>query len=130
VRPASQAPASPSQVEGKHAAGYVLPETTALAVIGGVDLLSTVYLLATGQAVEANALMRWVLHVAGPTGLVVCKATLLAGPLAVAEISRQKHPEFVRAALRVGIAAYALIYLAAFARYNLPALLSGMGPLD
>lgn len=95
---------------------YVLPETTALALIGGVDLLSTVYLIATGQATEANPLMSGLLHRLGPTGLITAKALLLAIPLAVAEMARRRRPQFVRAALRVGIAAYLFLWVYAMAR--------------
>lgn len=98
---------------------YVLPETTIVALIGGVDLLSTAYLVTTGQAHEANPLMAAVLQAYGPWGFSFAKFLALAIPLSVAEIARRYRPAFVRAALRVAIAAYVLAYTLAFIRYNL-----------
>src|SRR5689334_3154180 len=94
--------------------GFVLPETTLLALLGCVDLLSTIYFLATGQAREANPLMQSVLVQTGPKGFVLVKALFLGGPLVIAEIARREHPEFVRKALRIGIAAYALLLIFAY----------------
>jgi hypothetical protein len=101
------------------AARYVLPETTALAAIGCLDLLSTVYLLATHQAHEANPWMSGILTSFGPGGFVAFKALLLGGPLAIAEIARRKREAFVRTWLRIGIALYLGFYALFFLRYNL-----------
>jgi hypothetical protein len=98
---------------------YVLPETTVLAIVGCVDLVSTVYLIATGQAQEANPLMAGLLTAFGPRGLVAAKFLLLAVPLAIAEIARKKKPAFVRTALRIGLLLYLMIYTVSFIRYNL-----------
>lgn len=98
---------------------YVLPETTLLVVIGGLDLLSTVYLLATGKAHEANPLFAGLLNTVGVLGFILFKALMLAVPLTIAELARRRHPEFVRTALRIGIAAYVVLYLAAYLRFNL-----------
>ncbi len=97
----------------------MLPETTALAVIGCLDLLSTVYLVATNQAHEANPLFGSILLHTGPRGFVAAKAAFIAGPLMIAEIARKDRPEFVRWALRVCIALYLGMYGLAFLRYNL-----------
>lgn len=105
----------PTELRGR----YVLPETTALVVIGGLDLLYTVFLVATHQAREANPLFSWLLNNVGPTGFVVFKALMLALPLAVAEFARGKHPAFVRQALRVCLVLYLSIYIFSFVRYNL-----------
>jgi len=98
--------------------GYVLPETTIIAVIGCLDLLTTIFLIATGQAHEANPLMAGLLNSFGPGGLIGAKFALLAGPLIIAETARKKNPEFVRTALRIGIILYITLYVVAFARYN------------
>jgi hypothetical protein len=99
-------------------AGYVLPETTALALIGCVDLVTTIALIATGQAGEANPLMANLLHGYGPGGLILGKVALLAGPLVVAELARKRNPAFVRAALRIGIVLYLTLYVVGFSRIN------------
>ena len=97
-------------------AGFVLPETTILALLGCFDLLSTIYFLATGQAREANPFMQQVLMETGPKGFVLVKALFLGGPLVIAEIARRERPEFVRKALRLGIVAYALLLIVAYTK--------------
>lgn len=110
VVPAVEPPAPSSR--------YVLPETTALALIGCVDLIVTVALIAPGRAREANPVMASLLEMFGPWGFVIGKALFLAIPLLIAEYARKRHPEFVRRALRVGILLYVGIYLLLFVRYN------------
>ncbi len=94
---------------------FVLPETTILAVTGLLDLLSTLYLIGTGQAHEANPLMAGIFAQYGAAGFALFKAIALGIPLTIAELARKKHPQFVRNALRLGIVGYlgmyALIYL-------------------
>jgi hypothetical protein len=75
---------------------YVLPETTALVVIGCLDLLSTVYLVGTKRASELNPLMLWLLQTFGSNGFVLGKALLLGIPLMIAERARRHNPAFVR----------------------------------
>ena len=98
---------------------YVLPETVLLMVIGCLDLLSTVYFIATKQAVEANPIFGVLLHVTGPWGFVLFKALFLAIPLTVAELARRHNEPFVRSALRMGIILYLGLYAIAFARSNI-----------
>jgi uncharacterized membrane protein len=102
---------------------YVLPETTLLMVLGLLDMLSTIYLLATGQAHEANPLFDGILHTFGPIGFILFKALLLGGPLALAEWARRHNEPFVRSALRLGILLYIGFYLINVARLNLHYLL-------
>src|SRR5438105_2321576 len=93
---------------------YVLPETTVMAVIGCIDLLTTVYLIGSGEAREANPLFAQLLWMLGPRAFVAAKALLLAGPLTVAEMARRRNPIFVRAALRIGIILYLGLYAYGF----------------
>jgi len=102
----------------QRAKGFVLPETIALAMIGCCDLMFTIYLLATGQAWEANPLMASILHSAGPHAFIAIKGLLLAGPLAVAEFARREREGFVRAALRIGIILYLTMFAVAYIRNN------------
>src|SRR3984957_20229049 len=97
---------------------YVLPESTLLVVIGGLDLISTIYLLATNRAHEANPLFATLLNSFGVIGFIVFKALMLGIPLTIAELARHRHPKFVRTALRIGIAAYVCLYLVAYLRNN------------
>ena len=90
---------------------FVLPETTALAVIGCLDLLSTLYFIGRGEAHEANPFMASILQNYGATGFAAFKALALGVPLTVAELARRKHPDFVRNALRFGIVGYLGMYL-------------------
>ena len=101
---------------------YVLPETTILMVIGALDLLSTIYFVATKQAMEANPLFAWLLR-AGPWPFVIFKALFLAGPLTIAELARKHNEQFVRLALRMGIILYLGFYAIGFARSNAARLL-------
>src|ERR1041385_8812901 len=97
---------------------YVLHETTALVVIGCADLLLTIYLIATRQAMEANPLMQAIGRVTGVWGFVAFKALMLAVPLTIAEYARRHNPKFVRSALRMGLILYvgmlAIAYLPRF----------------
>lgn len=102
---------------------YVLPETTLLMVIGLLDMLSTIYLLATGQMREGNPLFDAILHTFGPVGFIAFKALLLGGPLALAEWARKHNEPFVRSALRMGVLLYVGFYLINVARLNLHTLL-------
>ena len=97
----------------------VLPETTALVVIGAVDLLTTIFWIARGEAFEANYLFNIILKDYGPTGFCIAKALLLGLPLAVAEAARKQNERFVRIALRICIVAYVLLYVRSFVMSNL-----------
>ena len=88
-------------------------------VIGLLDMLSTLFFLATGQAREANPLFDGILRTFGPLGFVVFKAVMLGGPLTLAEWARKHNEPFVRSALRIGILLYVGFYLLNFARLNL-----------
>jgi len=114
------APSRSAQGSGPagHGDGYVLPETTALAMIGCIDLVTTVFLIGSQQAGEANPLMAGLLQAYGPGGLIAGKFLLLAGPLIVAELARKKNPRFVKSALQAGIILYITLYIIGFTRLN------------
>lgn len=97
---------------------YVLPETTVLMVLGLLDMLTTIFFLATGQAREANPLFDGILHAFGPLGFIAFKALLLGGPLTLAEWARKRNEPFVRSALRLGILLYVGLYIINFLRFN------------
>ncbi len=91
-----------------------------MAAVALADLLYTSYLLAAGKAYEANPLMAGALRAWGPTGFVAAKAALVAVPLAIAEYLRSHNPRFVRAMLRVALAAYLILWLGGIAAINAP----------
>jgi hypothetical protein len=97
----------------------VLPETTTVVVIGAVDLVTTLFWLARGEAFEANYLFNIILMDYGPFGFIVAKALLLALPLTVAELARKQNERFVRLALRVCIILYLGFYVMSFVNHNL-----------
>jgi hypothetical protein len=94
----------------------VLTETKILAAVGCLDLLTSVYFLATGMAYEANPLMASILEHMGPRNFVTAKALLLGAPLVIAEMARRRRPFFVRAALRLCIVLYACMLAIAYLR--------------
>ena len=98
---------------------YVLPETVAIVVIAGVDLLTTIFWLARGEAREANYLFNIILHDYGPLGFILAKALLIALPLTVAELARKHNERFVKLALRVCAVMYVLLYIRSFVLSNL-----------
>ena len=87
-------------------------------LIGCLDLVTTIALIASGRAMEANPFMASLLHAYGPLGLILGKVCLLAGPLVVAELARKRNPAFVRGALRVAILLYLTLYFVGFLRLN------------
>ena len=101
---------------------YVLPETVLLTLIGCLDLLSTIYFVATKQAFEANPLFARLLYL-GPWLFTLAKALFLAIPLAFAEYARRHNEQFVRLALRLGIILYLGLYAIAFAKSNIAQML-------
>ena len=96
----------------------VLPETSAMAAIGCVDLLYTVYLVGTQKASEMNPLVAGIFNLTGPWGFVISKAALIGIPLGVAEYARRREERFTRFALRIGILLYLGFYAALWLRYN------------
>lgn len=92
-------------------------ETWALALICAADMLLTAWLVGTGQAKEANPIMRFYLDL-GTSVFVAMKTLLFIAPLFVLELIRQRRPRFVRALLRVGIALYLIIYCMGVLRVN------------
>lgn len=116
-------PTTPSAKEAPDSR-FVLPETRALAILGCFDLLTTVYLLATHKAHEANPVMGTILADFGPFGFAALKALLLAVPLTIAELARKHSPVFVPRALRVGLITYVVLLLFAY-KDLLTALIEG-----
>ncbi|MCC6730653.1 MAG: hypothetical protein IT208_15075 [Chthonomonadales bacterium] len=94
-------------------------ESWLLVLIGGADLVSTLWLVRAGQAVEANPLMGYFLD-RGVLPFVAAKMVLLACPLAVLEVARRRRPRFVTSMLRLGIVLYVGFYSAVVWHTNAP----------
>ncbi len=89
----------------------LLRETWIVGILATLDCLSTIYLLHTGKAVEANpflaSVISWSL-----TAFFFVKMSFVIAPLAGLERIRRipgKEP-FVKRIMRLGLAAYLVIY--------------------
>ena len=74
-----------------------------------LDMISTVWLVTSGMAGEANPVMDFYLN----TGLfwfILMKSLLVIAPVFVLELLRTRRPRFIRGLLRAGIALYLLCY--------------------
>jgi hypothetical protein len=84
-------------------------ETWALALICAADMVLTAWLVGTGQAKEANPIMRFYLDL-GTSVFVAMKTLLFVAPLFVLELIRRRRPRLVQTLLRLGIALYLIVY--------------------
>jgi len=94
------------------------PETCFLAALCLLDLATTCFWIKYRDAAEGNPLMAWYLQTGGTPAFVAIKIVLFALPLFVAEWARRARPQFVRAALRLGIVAYLALYGTGVAHVN------------
>ncbi len=84
-------------------------ESYILGAICMLDMFSTILLVRSGRAIEANpVLIPFMVH--GIGCFFVAKTMLFVVPLFALELLRNKRPLFVKKMLRVGIAAYLLSY--------------------
>ncbi|MCW3054778.1 MAG: hypothetical protein JWN14_3948 [Chthonomonadales bacterium] len=92
----------------------LLRETWIIGIVATLDCLSTIYLLYTGKAVEANPFLAAVVAWSMPAFFVV-KMSFVIAPLGGLErIRRMPGKErFVKLVMRGGLAAYAVIYFGA-----------------
>ena len=87
-------------------------ESYVILAICFLDLVLTLWLVTTSEAVEGNPLMAFYLD-HGWVPLVAAKVVLVGFPIFIAEWARRHSPRFVRRMLRFAIAAYIGIYLIA-----------------
>jgi hypothetical protein len=88
----------------------IIWELRLLALVCLLDLISTVWLLKTGRAIEANPVMEFYLARGGTLCFVAIKAFLFLAPLVVLEQIRKKRPQFIRMLFRTYLAAYVVLY--------------------
>lgn len=83
-------------------------------LLGGLallDMLSTLYLMRAGVVVEANPVLAAYASVS-PLAFVVAKLLMTVPQLVLLECIARRYPLLVRRYGRLGIAAYALVYVA------------------
>ncbi len=85
-------------------------EVLALLFLCSLDMYSTVYWVATGQATEANPLLAWTFHL-HPLLFVLIKAATFLPTLVLAAHMAQRHPHVVTFLLRGVLFAYIAIYI-------------------
>lgn len=88
---------------------HISRESYVLGAICAADMISTILLVRSGRAIEANPLLTPFME-RGLVCFFFAKSMLFMVPLFALELLRNKRPEFVKKMLRVGIAAYVLSY--------------------
>ena len=84
-------------------------EAAALSALCLADMGSTIWLVKSGLAVEANPIVGFYMS-HGTWVFAAAKVFMLVGPLIVLEWVRQKKPLFVRNMMRAGLVLYMLVY--------------------
>jgi hypothetical protein len=84
-------------------------ETLILLLISYVDMMTTLYWVSTGAAVEANPLLQWTFE-HHPVAFVIVKMLATLPAIVLAPKLAQKHPTFTIWLLRAVIAAYIGVY--------------------
>jgi hypothetical protein len=84
-------------------------EGALILLIGGTDLITTVWLVHLHGAAEGNPMMRFFLA-QGVVAFAAVKAAFCLGPVVFLEWARRHRPILVRRALRIAIALYACAY--------------------
>ncbi len=102
-------------------------ESLLLATICVADLITTLWFVRDGNAMEANPIMRHYLEL-GIWPFVVAKSAMVLGPLVILEWARTRRPRFVTSMLRLGILLYLGSYGAVVWRINQPDQYDNMTP--
>lgn len=96
----------------------ILPANALLIAVGLADLLSTLFWLKTGQAIEVNPVMAAVLH-AGLGAFILVKLSTLAAYVGVVEwYRRRRNPAFARLVGSITLFGYVGIYAICFCCVN------------
>jgi hypothetical protein len=88
----------------------ILPETAILLLICMADMIQTVYVVGSGQAIEANPVLAAAMDYS-PWAFMGLKSVTFLAPLGAVELLRPRSPNFIRLALRLGALAYLAVYL-------------------
>jgi uncharacterized membrane protein len=96
----------------------ILPANALLIAVGLADLLSTLFWLRTGQAIEMNPVMAAVLH-AGLGAFILVKLSTLVAYVSVVEwYRRHRNPAFARLVGSITLIGYVGIYAISFCFVN------------
>ena len=102
----------------KSLARLILPANASVAMLGLVDLVTTVVWLRAGLAVEFNPVMSFVLRAGIPTFVVVKLITLGSYVLVVEWYRRNRSERFARATGLATLVAYLSLYVVSFCCVN------------
>lgn len=94
-----------------------------------LDLVATIWLVATRRAIEGNPVMSFYLD-QGWFALIAAKTLLIVFPIFIAEWGRRYRPTFVRRALRLAIVVYLGVYLTAFINLDVMASVRSISSAD
>lgn len=97
---------------------HVLPANAVLLAVGLADLVSTVFWVSTGRAVEVNPIMAAVLRL-GIWPFVAAKLSTLAAYVGVLEwYRRRRNPVFARLVGNLTLSCYIAVYAVSFVIVN------------
>ncbi|MGB9619363.1 MAG: DUF5658 family protein [Armatimonadota bacterium] len=96
----------------------IMTVNAALLIIGLADLVTTLFWLRSGLAVEINPIMAAVLRCGVDVFVTVKLATLLAYVVVIEWYRRRRNPEFARIVGRITLISYLSIYAISFACVN------------
>jgi|GEM_PF-1490209 len=97
----------------------IAKETWMIAVLGTIDLITTIVFIQHHGAEEANPIFRFFWHIGIPA-FVAAKILLTGCPLLVLEWARKRNPRFVQTGMRSAIAGYVAVYGFGFLHLNGP----------
>jgi hypothetical protein len=98
----------------------IAKESWIIAVLGAIDLITTIVFIQHHGAEEANPLFRFFWNIGLPV-FICAKILLTACPLIVLEWARKRNPRFVQFGMRSAIAGYVCMYGLGFFHLNGPA---------
>ena len=96
----------------------IMPANAAVLIVGLLDLVTTIFWLATGRVIEVNPIMAAVLQ-AGMILFIFVKVATLGSYVAVMEwYRRHRSPAFARVVGNFTVLAYLCIYTISFYSVN------------
>lgn len=97
----------------------IAKESLIIAVLGTIDLITTIVFIRHHGAEEANPIFRFFWNIGLPM-FILAKIMLTACPLLVLEWARKRNPRFVMFGMRSAIAGYVFMYGLGFLHLNGP----------
>ncbi len=97
----------------------IAKETLIIAVLGTIDLITTIVFIQHHGAEEANPIFRVFWNIGLPA-FIAAKILLTGCPLLVLEWARKRNPRFVQVGMRSAIAGYLMMYGFGYVHLNGP----------